>query len=133
MSRRRDLITLTKSDPDPAVRHRAHVLLASLDAPSVSAAADACAVSDDSLRRWWGRFLTEGRDGLASRPRPGRPRNLSEDALVLLRTAVASFPEDYAYPVTIWTVVDLTDLLGRKGWSVSRGTVQRTLRGMGPA
>jgi len=131
LAARSDLVTLTKSDADPMVRHRAHVLLASLDASSFRAAADACAVSYDSLHRWWGRFLTEGRDGLADRPRPGRPRKLSEEALVLLRRAVAAAPEDYGYPVTTWTIADLTDLLRRKGWEVGITTVQRALHAEG--
>lgn len=130
-SRRCELIALTKTDPDPAVRHRAHVLLASLDSPSLRVAAETCAVSDDSLHRWWTRFLTEGRNGLADRPRPGRPRKLFEEALTLLRTAIAAAPQDYGYPVTVWTIADLTDLIGRKGWSVGVTTVQRTLHAEG--
>lgn len=131
LSQRGDLIALTKADPDPAVRHRAHVLLASLDSPSRQAAADACAVSDDSLRRWWTRFLGEGRAGLADRPRPGRPRKLPADALVFLRDALENVPDTFGYPTTVWTIADLADLLARKGWSVSVTTVQRTLHAEG--
>lgn len=131
VSRRGDLVTLTKTDPDPAVRHRTHVLLASLDSPTLQATVDACAVSYASLHRWWGRFLEEGREGLADRPRPGRPRKLPEEVLVLLRSALASSPDAYGYPTTIWTIADLTDLLLRTGWSVSVTTVQRTLHAEG--
>lgn len=131
VSRRSELITLTKTDPDGARRHRAHVLLASLDAAHLQDAATQCEVSYDSLHRWWGRFLAEGRDGLADRPRSGRPRKLPEEAVVVLRTAVAAPPEDYGYPTAVWTVADLTDLLARKGWLVSITTVQRTLHAEG--
>jgi hypothetical protein len=34
----------------------------------------------------------------------------------------------YVYPVTTWTVSDLTDLLAQRGWDVSRATVSRTLQ-----
>ena len=46
----------------------------------------------------------------------------------LLETALAASPLDYGYPVTTWTVADLTDLLGQRGWTVSPATVSRTLR-----
>ncbi|MGC4107676.1 MAG: helix-turn-helix domain-containing protein [Thermomicrobiales bacterium] len=86
---------------------------------------------DDSLRRWWKRFLAEGREGLADRPRPGRPRKLPEEALVVLRDALTASPDAHGYPTTIWTIADLTDLLGRTGWTVSVTTVQRALHAEG--
>ena len=33
----------------------------------------------------------------------------------LLETALAGSPLDYGYPVTTWTVADLTDLLAQRG------------------
>jgi hypothetical protein len=49
----------------------------------------------------------------------------------LLETALAGSPLDYTYPVTTWTVVDLTDLLARHGWPVHPVTVYRALRDLG--
>lgn len=39
-------------------------------------------------------------------------------------------PLDHGYPVTTWTVVDLTDLLARHGYVVCPATVNRTLHAM---
>jgi len=48
----------------------------------------------------------------------------------VLETALQQSPLAYDYPVTTWTVADLTDLLGRQGWTVSTATVYRTLQAM---
>ena len=83
------------------------------------------------IRVWRRRFLDEGRQGLADRPRSGRPPALGADARALLETALVSSPLDSGYPVTVWTVADLTDLLGRHGWQVCATTVWRTLHTLG--
>ena len=83
------------------------------------------------IRVWRRRFLTEGRQGLADRPRHGRPPKLDAQARAELETALAASPLDYGYPVTTWTVADLADLLGQRGWTVSRATVSRMLTVMG--
>ncbi len=130
-AQRSRLLALTKHDPDPGVRHRAHVLIVALGQPSRQAAATACDVSARSITRWAARFAAEGWDGLADRPRRGRPPKLPEAARELLGTALAQTPEAYGYPVTVWAIADLTDLLDRHGWSVSAVTVNRTVHAMG--
>lgn len=107
------LIRLTKTDPDPHVRHRAHLLLAVIATSSLAAAARATGVSDKTLRRWGDRFLADGRAGLVDRPRPGRPTRITPVADHLLDEALTQSPMDYGYPVATWGLVDLADLLRR--------------------
>jgi transposase len=83
------------------------------------------------IRVWRRRFLAEGRQGLADRPRQGRPLKLDAQAQAALESALAASPLDYGYPVTTWTVADLADLLAQRGWTVSRATVSRRLAAMG--
>ena len=123
----RALTCLTRTDPDPRVRHRADGLLLVAGGLSVTRAATLIGCSRTSLRRWAQRFLDEGRDGLVDHPRVGRPRKLDATAQALLETVLAASPLDYDYPVTTWTVADLTDLLGRHGYQVSPATVYRAL------
>lgn len=52
-------------------------------------------------------------------------------ATALLERALAGYPLDYGYPVTIWTVADLTDRRDQRGRRVSRATVSRALQRMG--
>jgi transposase len=122
---------LTRTDPDPRVRHRADGLLLVAGGLSVSQAARVGGYARNSLRRWGDRFLAEGRDGLVDRTRRGRPPKLDAAARELLESALTASPLDYDYPVTTWTVADLTDLLARRGWAVSPHTVYRALYAMG--
>jgi Homeodomain-like domain len=130
-ARRAELTALTKQDGDPKVRHRAHALLDLLDSPSVHGTATRLAVSAKSLGRWRIRFLAEGGAGLRDLPRSGRPPTLPMAARALLETALTADPMDHGYPVTTWTMVDLTDLLARRGWIVSTATVNRTVHALG--
>lgn len=121
---------LTRTDPDPRVRHRADGLLLVAGGMSLSKAASVFGCARNSLRRWGQRFLAEGRDGLADRGRRGRPPKLDAAARAVLETALAASPLDFDYPVTTWTVADLTGLLGRHGWFVHPVTVYRALTAM---
>jgi transposase len=126
-----ELHRLTRTDPDPRVRHRADALLLLAHGRSVDEAASDMGCCTKRIRVWRRRFLTEGRQGLADRPRHGRPPKLDAQARAELETALAASPLDYGYPVTTWTVADLADLLGQRGWTVSRATVSRMLAAMG--
>jgi len=128
---RATLLGLTRTDPDPRVRHRADALLLVADGRSLSATARTFHTSDGRVRAWRDRFVAEGRAGLADRPRPGRPAKLDVAARALLERVVDQSPLDHGYPVTNWTVADLADLLGRHGWVVSPATVYRTLHAIG--
>jgi transposase len=122
---------LTRTDPDPRVRHHADALLLIANGLSLGQAATQLGQSPRSLRRWAERFLTEGRAGLRDRPRLGCPRKLNDTACALIETALAASPLAYGYPVTIWTVADLHDLLAHHGYRVSVATVYRTLERLG--
>lgn len=132
LSPHRDTLrTLTRTDPDPRVRHRADGLVLVAGGLSLTEAASRIGCSRTSLRRWGRRFLAEGRAGLVDRRRRGRPPKLDAAARELLETALAASPLAYDYPVMIWTVADLTDLLARHGRHVSSATVYRALQAMG--
>lgn len=126
-----ELRRLTRTDPDPRVRHRADALLLLACGRRLEEAVQAIGCCAKRLRVWRRRFLSEGRVGLVDRPRCGRPPKLDAQARALLETALAASPLDYGYPVTVWTVADLTDLLGRRGWTVCPTTVWRTLHALG--
>ncbi|MGA9525553.1 MAG: helix-turn-helix domain-containing protein [Myxococcaceae bacterium] len=126
-----ELRRLTRTDPDPRVRHRADVLLMLAHGRTVEEAAQEMGCCTKRIRVWRRRFLGEGRSGLADRPRTGRPPLLDGAAVPVLETALVTSPLAYGYPVTTWTVADLTDLLAQRGWVVSRATVSRCLQRLG--
>ncbi len=113
-SARPRLLRLTKTDPCPQVRHRAHLLLAVLAQGSLAAAARATGVSAAAIGRWRDRFLAAGRAGLRDRARRGRPGRVDAAADQLIDEALATSPMDYGYPVALWGLVDLADLLARQ-------------------
>jgi transposase len=126
------LLRLTRTDPEPRVRHRLDGLLLVADGMAIARAARTLHTSDGRLRAWRQRFLAHGRAGLADRPRPGRPPKLDAAAHRLQERALARAPLDDGDPVTLRTVADPTDRLGRRGWRARPATVSRTLRGLGP-
>lgn len=131
LPRQRDhLRHLTRTDPDPRVRHRADGVLLVANGLSLTQAARTLGCSRTSVRTWVTRYCADGRDGLADQGRRGRPPKLDEAARTLLETALMQSPLDHGYPVTTWTVVDLTDLLARHGYVVCPATVNRTLHAM---
>lgn len=128
---RDELRRLSRTDSDPRVRHRADGLLLLAGGLSGGATARRLGCAPNSRRRWGNRYLAEGREGLADQARRGRPAKLPQAARDLLDTALAASPLDYDYPVTTWTVADLTDLLAQRGWIVHPVTVSRTLHALG--
>src|SRR5262245_24414407 len=123
---------LTRTDPDPRVRRRAHALLLLSEGRSVVAVARLFGTAPHRVRTWRGRFLDRGRDGLADEPRTGRPPKLDAAALAFLEEALATGPQAYGLPVTIWSIRDLREVLvARLGVRVCPTTVHRAGQRLG--
>lgn len=123
---------LTRTDPDPRVRHRAQALLLVAQGQSVSAVARLFATAGHCVRTWRERFLAEGRDGLLDRPRRGRPPKLGEEDLDFLRQALEHSPQDYGLLVTVWSIRELQALVRReRGVEVSVYTLHRVVHALG--
>ncbi len=74
---------LTKTDPDPRVRRRAHGVLLAEQAQSLAQVARFFGTAPHRVRAWQERFLRAGRAGMADQARGGRPPKLNEVALAL--------------------------------------------------
>ena len=123
---------LTRTDPDPRVRRRAHALLLLTQDSSVVAVARLFATAPHRVRAWRSRFLAGGRQGLADEPRTGRPPKLDAAALAFLSEALETGPQAYGLPVTIWSIRDLRDVLAhRLGVQVCPATVHRAVHRLG--
>lgn len=122
---------IVRTDADPRVRWRAQSLLVLARSPTLREGARVAGVDASTLRRWRKRFLAGGRDGLADRPRRGRPSKLSGEARTRLTTVLDELPTTYGYATATWTLADLQDLLAREGWEVALTTVARTLHQLG--
>jgi transposase len=123
---------LVKTDPDPRVRHRAQALLMLAQGASVLSVARWFRTAPHRVRVWRTWFLDGGRDRLADDRRSGRPPKLGPADLTFLDEALQRGPQAYGWPVTVWSIRDLQELLRqRRQVAVSVYTVYRTVRGLG--
>jgi transposase len=123
---------LTKTDPDPRVRRRAHGALLVEQGQPLAQVARFFGTAPHRVRAWQERFLTAGRAGLADQARGGRPPKLDEAARALLSEALDRGPQAYGFPVTVWTLDDLQTLLLReREVHVSRATLYRVVHTLG--
>ena len=123
---------LTRTDPDPRVRRRAHALLLLTEGHAVVAVARLFATAPHRVRAWRSRFLAGGRQGLADEPRTGRPPKLDAVALAFLEEALEASPQIYGLPVTIWSIRDLREVLAQHlGVRVCTTTVHRAVQRLG--
>jgi transposase len=123
---------LTRTDPDPRVRRRAHALLLLTAGHSVVAVARLFETAPHRVRAWRSRFLAGGRQDLADAPRTGRPPKLDAAALAFLEEALEAGPQAYGLPVTIWSIRDLREVLAQRlGLRVCTATVHRAVQRLG--
>jgi transposase len=100
-------------------RERAEIVLSVAGGSGVSGTARSLGVSRPTVIKWRDRFAVDGVDGLADRPRSGRPKVI-DDAQIIAAT-LESPPASLA--VTHWS----TRLLGRQ-LGISDATVARAWR-----
>lgn len=123
---------LTKTDPDPRGRRRAHGVLLVEQGQSLAQVARFFGTAPHRVRAWQERFLAGGRAGLADQARGGRPPKLNEAALAFVSEALDRGPQAYGFPVTVWTLDDLQTLLLReRKVQLSRATLYRVVHTLG--
>jgi putative transposase len=123
---------LTKTDPDPRVRRRAHGALLVEQGQRLALLARFFGTAPHRVRAWQERFLTAGRAGLADQARGGRPPKLDEAARAFVSEALDRGPQAYGFPVTVWTLDELQTLLVReREVQVSRATLYRVVHTLG--
>jgi transposase len=90
--------------------------------------AEQLTVSEATVRRTLRRFVTGGLDGLADRPRAGRPPKLSDQDL----DAAEELLRQAAWQGQVWTMGQLAAWLARcRGVQISRGRLGALLQARG--
>jgi transposase len=96
---------------------RARIVLAAADGTATATIARDLQVEENTVRTWRNRFAAHGIDGLADRPRPGRPRTYGPDThLRIIATVTSELPETDAQ----WSHRLLADHLQDDGISASQ-------------
>ena len=92
-----------KSDKRPEVRQRAMGLRLLHEGQSPKEVAEIMAVSQPTVYDWHHRWQENGLEGLANRPKSGRPRKADHSYVELLEEVIEQDPQELGYTFTIWT------------------------------
>ena len=88
-------------------RLRAQIVLSAACGRDNARIARDLGISQDTARKWRGRFAGRGLDGLADLPRPGRPRRISELTRAAVVALACQLPAATGVPLSRWTGPEL--------------------------
>ena len=113
------------------VARRAAIILRSARREKVPALAKAVGLSENTVRKWLRRFEDCRLEGLAERPRSGRPPVYCEVERGRLIQLALTPPKKLGKPFCHWTLDRLHQHLGDEGCSMQRAQIHRVLRAEG--
>jgi transposase len=100
---RRELVEAIKHDKRPEVRQRAMGLRLLHEGKAPKEVAEFLSVSQPTVYDWHHRWQTEGVEGLANRPKSGRPVKANQNYVELLEQVVDQDPQELGYAFSLWT------------------------------
>ena len=108
---------------------RARIVLLAADGVQNIDIARRVGVCVDVASRWRKRFCEEGLDGLADRPRSGRPRRFGDQVVAGIKAMACERPEQRQAPLSRWSSAELAAHAASEGLvgSISSSTVRRWL------
>jgi len=104
------------------------VLAAAAGVPNARIAAR-LGVTEDTVRKWRGRFATDRLDGLKDLPRSGRPKVFAPVVVAQVKAIACSLPAEQGLPLSAWTCAEIAQEAIERGAVVpiSASTVGRIL------
>ena len=110
-------------------RLRAQIVLAAAMGRSNARIARDLRISQDTVRKWRGRFADRGLEGLSDLPRPGRPRQISAEVRAAVVALACQLPAVTGVPLAHWTGPELAAELAARGLAspMSASSVLRIL------
>ncbi len=129
----RELDDLYHSTRDVRVRTRAQMVLLAAEQGLVAAEiAPIVRQDEETVRRWFARYLAEGIEGLSDAPRSGAPPKATPDYQERLLQVARCRPRALGLPFSLWTAARLADHLAElTGVRLSAPSVCRLLRTSG--
>ena len=131
----RELDELYHTTRDVRVRGRAQMILLAAEQGMVAAEIAAIVRQDEeTVRRWFARYLADGIEGLSDAPRSGAPPKATAAYRERLLGVARRRPWALGLPFSLWTAARLADrLAGLTGVRMSAASVCRLLREGGMA
>jgi transposase len=125
---RKRLMEMYRRHPDPAVRHRAHIVLLLADGRSWSWVESALYCSRRTIDGWKKRYERGGAEALVGQPRGRRPAYGLGVVTLVVTWVTTTFPRDFGFVRSRWTCECLAVLvLEFASLRVIRETVRRWL------
>lgn len=99
----REIAATIKHDKRPEVRHRAMGLRLLHEGKAPKEVAEFLSVSQPTVYDWHHRWQRQGVEGLANRPKSGRPGKANQNYVEILEQVVDQDPQELGYAFSIWT------------------------------
>jgi transposase len=99
----REIVEAIKHDKRPEVRQRAMGLRWLHEGKAPQEVAELLSVSQPTVYDWHHRWQREGVEGLANRPKSGRPVKANQNYVEILEQVVDQDPQALGYAFSIWT------------------------------
>jgi len=96
-------------------RQRAQIVLLAARSWPTAAIARRPGITDDTVRKWRGRFAARGLPGLADLPRTGRPRRISAAERAEVCALACQLPAATGVPLARWSCPELAAELASRG------------------
>ncbi len=109
-------------------RLRAQIVLAAARGRCTARIARDLCISQDTVRKWRGRFADRGLEGLADLPRPGRPRQISVEVRAAVVALACQLPAATGVPLAHWTGPELAAELTAQNLASSPVSASSVLR-----
>jgi transposase len=127
-----ELEQLYRDTKNADARTRCAMILLSNEGLSPPKIAQHVRFSHDTVVRFIKRYNREGIAGLHSKPRPGRPRRVTDQYLTQLSEAIEQVPRDLGLPFSNWTAANLAAYLAeRTGIVIGARQVENYLKAKG--
>ena len=123
----REIVEAIKHDKRPEVRQRAMGLRLLHEGKAPQAVAEFLSVSQPTVYDWHHRWQDQGLEGLANRPKSGRPVKANQNYVEILEQVVEQDPQALGYAFSIWTTERLRLHLKAKTGIELKPTQFRTL------
>lgn len=121
-----------KQDKRPEVRQRATGVRLLHEGKSPKEVAEIFSVSQPTIYDWHHRWQTQGVEGLANRPKSGRPLKANQEYVELLKKVVEQNPQELGYAFSIWTTERLRlHMKAKTGTELKRTQLRAVLKDNG--